>query len=124
VTYKRHRFPAAIISHCVWLYHRFGLSLRDVQELMAARGVAVTYETVHQWCRKVGPAFAQALRRRRPPPGDKWHIDEVRLKMNGRRYWLWRAVDQGGTVLDILVQARRSGSCAGWWTGGAPARAS
>jgi len=86
VSYKRHRFPAEIISHCVWLYHRFGVSLRDVQELMAERGVAVTYETVHQWYRKFGPAYAQALRRRRPRPGDKWHVDEVQLKMNGLRY--------------------------------------
>ena len=112
VTYKRHRFPAEIISHCVWLYHRFGLSLRDVQELMAERGVAVTYETVHLWCRKFGPPFAQALRRRRPHPGEKWHIDEVQLKMNGRRYWLWRTVDQDGTVLDILVQERRNRTAA------------
>jgi putative transposase len=92
----------------VWLYHRFGLSLRDVQDLMAERGVAVSYETVRQWCRKFGPAYAQALRRRRPRPGDKWHLDEVQLKMNGRRYWLWRAVDQDGMVLDILVQERRN----------------
>jgi putative transposase len=92
----------------VWLYHRFGLSLRDVQELLAERGVAVTYETIHQWCRKFGPAYAQAVRRRRPRPGDKWHVDEVQLKMNGRRYWLWRAVDQEGVVLDILVQERRN----------------
>ena len=110
--YKRHRFSAEIISHCVWLYHRFGLSLRDVQELMAERGIAVTYETVHQWCRKFGPPFAQALRRRRPHPGEKWHIDEVQLKMNGRRYWLWRAVDQHGMVLDILVQAWRNRNAA------------
>jgi putative transposase len=77
VSYKRHGFPAEIISHCVWLYHRFGLSLRDVQELIAARGVTVTYETVHQWGQKVGPPFAAALRRRRPWPGDKWQLDEV-----------------------------------------------
>ena len=108
VSYKRHRFPAEVISHCVWLYHRFGLSLRDVQELMAERGVAVTYETVHQWCRKFGSMFAAGLRRRRPRPGDKWHVDEVQLKINGRRYWLWRAVDQDGMVLDILGQARRN----------------
>jgi len=108
LSYKRHRFPAEIISHCVWLYHRFGLSLRDVQELMAERGVTVTYETIHQWCRKFGPAFAAALRRRRRRPGDKWHVDEVQLKINGRKYWLWRAVDQDGMVLDILVQERRN----------------
>ena len=84
VSYKRHRVPAEIISHAVWLYHRFGLSLRDVQELLAERGVAVTYETIHQSCRKFGPTFARALRHRRPRPGDKWHVDEVQLKMNGR----------------------------------------
>ena len=106
--YKRHRFPAEVIVHCVWLYHRFGLSLRDVQDLMAERGVAVTYETIGQWCRKFGPAFAAALRRGRARPGDKWHVDEVQLKMNGRRCWLWRAVDQAGIVLDILVQERRN----------------
>jgi putative transposase len=107
VSYKRHRFPAPVISHCVWLYHRFGLSLRDVQGLRAERGVAVTYETVHQWCHKFGPMFAAGLRRRRPRPGDRWHVDEVQLKSNRRRHWLWRAVDQDGMVLDILVQARR-----------------
>ena len=112
VSYTRHRFPAEIISHCVWLYHRFGLSLRDVQELLAERGVAVTYETIHQWCRKVGPTFAAALRRRRPRPGDTWHVDEVQLTMNGRRSWLWRAVDQDGMVLAILVQTRRNQNAA------------
>jgi len=112
VSSTRHRFPAEIISHCVWRYHRFGLSLRDVQELLAERGVAVTYETIHQWCRTFGPTFAAALRRRRPRPGDKWHVDEVQLTMNGRRYWLWRAVDQDGMVLAILVQTRRNQNAA------------
>ncbi len=110
--YKRHRFPAEVIAHGVWLYHRFNVSLRDVQELMAARGVAVTYETIGQWCRKFGPAFAAALRRRRPQPGDKWHVDEMQLKMNSRRWWLWRAVDQEGVVLDIPVQERRNQAAA------------
>ena len=108
VSYKRHRFPAEVISYCVWLYHRFGVSLRDVQELMAERGVAVTYGTVHQGRRTLGPVFAAGLRRRRPMPGDTWHVDEVQLKINGRRHWLWRAVDQDGLVLDIVVQARRN----------------
>jgi putative transposase len=114
VSYKRRCFPAEIISHAsiVWRYHRFGLSLRDVQELMAERGVAVTDETVHQRCREFGPAYAQALRRRRPRPGDKRHVDEVQRKLNGRRYWLWRAVDQDGVVLDILVQERRNRTAA------------
>ena len=108
VSYKRHRFPAEIISHCVWLYHRFGLSLRDVEELLAERGVTLTYEAIRLWCRKFGPVYAAGLRRRRPSPGDRWHLDEVQLKINGRRHWLWRAVDQEGMVLDILVQARRN----------------
>jgi len=105
--YRGERFPAEIISHAVWLYYRFHLSHRDVEELLAERGVQVSYEAIRLWCRKFGPAFAAALRRRRARPGDKWHLDEVQLKSNGRRHWLWRAVDQDGLVLDILVQARR-----------------
>jgi putative transposase len=105
--YKRHRFPAEIISHCVWLYFRFCLSYRDVEELMAVRGVILTYEAVRYWCRKFGQAYANQLRRRRPRPGDKWHLDEVFLTINGARHYLWRAVDQDGHVLDILVQRRR-----------------
>jgi putative transposase len=112
VSYKRHRFPGEIISHCVWLYHRFGLSLRDVEELLAERGVTLTYETIRLWCRKFGPVFAAGLKRRRPLPGDKWHLDEVQLKINGRKHWLWRAVDQEGMVLDILVQSRRNRTAA------------
>ena len=108
VSYKRHRFPAEIISHCVWLHHRFGLSLRDVEELLAGRGVTLTYETVRLWCRKFGPAFAAGRRQRRPRPGDRWHLDEVPLTINGQKHWLWRAVDQDGVVLDILVQPRRN----------------
>ena len=105
--YKRHRFPGEIISHAVWLYYRFLLSYRDVEELLAERGVQVSYETVRRWCRKFGQAFADGVRRRRARPGDKWHLDEVQLKINGRKHWLWRAVDQEGVVLDILVQERR-----------------
>ena len=93
VSYKRHRFPAEIISHCVWLSHRFGLSLRDVEELLAERGVTLTYEAIRLWCRKFGPVFAAGLKRRRPRPGANWHLDEVQLKLNGRTHWLWRAVD-------------------------------
>jgi putative transposase len=104
----RHRFPGEIISHAVWLYFRFLLSYRDVEELLAERGIAVSYETIRRWCRKFGSTFADGVRRRRPRPGDKWHLDEVQLKINGRRYWLWRAVDQEGIVLDILVQPRRN----------------
>jgi hypothetical protein len=105
-TYTGYRFPAEIISHAVWLYFRFSLSYRDVEELMAARGVVLTYETVRQWCRKFGQRSAKQLRRRRAQTGDKWHLDEVFLKINGRLHSLWRAVDQDGNVLDILVQSR------------------
>jgi putative transposase len=102
--YKNHRFPAEIISHGVWLYFRFCLSYCDVEELLFARGIIVTYEAIRKWCRKFGQAYANQLRRRRPQPGDKWHLDEVFLSINGQRHYLWRAVDQDGTVLDILVQ--------------------
>ena len=106
--YKRHRFPAEIISHCVWLYFRFCLSYRDLEALMAARGVILTYEAVRYWCQKFGQQYANQLRRRRPRPGDKWHLDEVFLAIQGQRHYLWRAVDQDGHVLDILVQRRRN----------------
>jgi putative transposase len=106
-TYKRHRFPPAIIGHAVWLYFRFALSYRDVEELLAERGVIVTYETIRQWCQKFGQAYANELRGRRPRPGDKWHLDEVFVSINGVQHDLWRAVDQDGTVLDILVQPKR-----------------
>jgi putative transposase len=106
-SYKRHRFPPAIIAHAVWLYFRFALSYRDVEELLAERGVLVTYETIRQWCRKFGQVYANELRRRRPQPGDTWHLDEVFVSINGVQHYLWRAVDQDGNVLDILVQSRR-----------------
>jgi putative transposase len=105
--YRRHRFPAEIISHCVWLYFRFSLSFRDVEELLAMRGVALTYETVREWCLKFGQTYANGLRRKSHRPGDRWHLDEVFLKIKGRPHYLWRAVDQDGDVLDILVQSRR-----------------
>jgi putative transposase len=105
--YKHHRFPAEIISHSVWLYFRFCLSYRDVEELLFARGIVVTYEAIRKWCRKFGQRYANQLRRRRPQPGGKWHLDEVFLSINGQRQYLWRAVDQDGTVLDILVQRWR-----------------
>ncbi len=105
--YRRHRYPPEIIGHAVWLYFRFALSYRDVEELLAERGVVVTYETIRQWCHKFGRAYANALRRRRPRPGDKWYLDEIFLRINGATHYLWRAVDQDGTVLDILVQPRR-----------------
>ena len=106
--YAHQRFPAEIISHGVWLYYRFCLSYRDVEELLLARGVMVTYEAIRKWCRKFGQAYAKQLRCRRPRPGDKWHLDEVFLTINGRRHYLWRAVDQDDHVLDILVQSRRN----------------
>ncbi len=111
-TYAGYRFPAEIIGHAVWRYFRFALSYRDVAELLAERGVIVTYETVRQWCRKFGQTYANALRRRRPRPGDKWHLDEVFIAINGVTHYLWRAVDQEGNVLDILVQRRRNKAAA------------
>ena len=105
--YKGHRYPVEIISHCVWLY-RFALSLRDISEMMLERGVVVSHETVRQWCAKFGQGYANQLRRRRPRPGDKWHLDEVFIRINGKHHYLWRAVDQDGNVLDVLVQSRRN----------------
>ncbi len=96
----------------MWLYFRFPLSLREVEELMLERGVIVSYESIRRWCLKFGQAYANALRRRRPRPGDKWHLDEVCIKINGRLQYLWRAVDQDGNVLDILVQNRRDKAAA------------
>jgi putative transposase len=107
-SYKGHRYPPEIIAHCVWLYHRFPLSFREVEELMLARGVAVSYETIRQWCAKFGQSYANRLRRRQAQPGDKWHLDEVFIRINGTIHYLWRAVDQHGNVLDILVQPRRN----------------
>ncbi len=106
-SYAGYRFPAEIISHAVWLYFRFPLSLRMVDELLATRGIIVSYETVRQWARKFGQAFANQIRRRLPAAGDKWHMDEVVIMISGVKHWLWRAVDQTGIVLDILVQSRR-----------------
>ena len=107
-SYKGFRFPPEIISHCVWLYHRSPLSLRDVQELMLERGVDVSYETIRAWCDRFGQQYANQLRRRGPRPGDKWHLDEVFVQINGAQRYLRRAVDQHGNVLDILVQSRRN----------------
>jgi putative transposase len=110
--YTHHRFPAEIISHAVWLYFRFCLSYRDVEELLFARGIMVTYEAIRKWCRKFGQSYANELRHQRPRPGDKWHLDEVFLTINGERRYLWRAVDQDGNILDILVQRRRNKNAA------------
>ena len=111
-SYKGHRYPVEVISHCVWLYFRFPLSFREVEELMLQRGVIVSYETVRRWCAKFGQSYADSLRRRRPRPGDKWHLDEVFVKVNGVRQYLWRAVDQDGNVLDILLQSKRDAKAA------------
>jgi putative transposase len=106
--YHRHRFLAEIISHCVWLYFRFALSFRDVDEMLAMRGVALTYETVREWCFKFAQTYANGVRRRSPRPGDQWYLDEVFLKINGGLHYL-PAVDQDGDALDILVQSQVSG---------------
>jgi putative transposase len=106
-SYAGYRFPAEIISHAVWLDFRFPLSLCMVGEMLAARGIVISHETVRQWALKFGQAFANQIRRRLPRAGGKWHLDEVALKIAGVRHWLWRAVDQNGMVLDILAQSRR-----------------
>ena len=105
--YKHHWFPVEIISHTVWLYFRFCFSFRDVEELLLERGVVMTYEAIRQGRRKFGQPYANQLRRRRPRPGDKWQRDEVFLTIKGEQHSLWRAVDQEGNVVDILVQRRR-----------------
>ena len=110
--YRCHRFPGEIISHAVWLYHTFSLSFRDVELLPAERGVILSYESVRRWCLKFGADFTARLRRRRPRPGDTWRLDEVFLRINGVLHYLWRAVDQHGVVLDILVQDRRNATAA------------
>lgn len=114
-SYKGFRFPQEIITHSVWLYHRFSLSFRDIEELLFVRGVVVTYETIRQWCKKFGQTYANQLRRRRPKTGDTWHLDEVFLQINGKTSYLWRAVDQHGNVLDILVQRRRNKAAGALW---------
>ncbi len=105
--YKRHRFPAEIISYCVWLYHRFGGSFRAVEELPLERGVVLSYETIRRWCLKPGAEYTRRLKRRNAQPGDKWHLDEVFLNISGERRYLWRAVDQDGNTLDIVVTRKR-----------------
>jgi putative transposase len=110
--YKRQRFPAEIISHCVWLYFRFCLSYRDVEERMAERGVTLMYEAVRYWCRKFGQLYANRLRHRGPRPGDKWHLDEVFVTIQGQHHYLWRVVDQEGHIIDMLVQRRRDKAAA------------
>jgi len=112
ISYARHRFPAVVIRHAVWLYFRFTLSYRDVEDLLAERGLDVSYETVRRWVLKFGPLFARELRRRRQRPTSQWHLDEMAVVIGGKQFWLWRAVDSEGEVLDLLVQRRRNKAAA------------
>lgn len=107
ISYAHHHFPPSVIQHTVWLYLRFCLSLRDVEDLLAERGLDLSYETVRRWVAKFGTLYAGRLRRQRPRPDDRWHLDEMFVSIGGRRMYLWRAVDADGEVLDILVLARR-----------------
>ncbi|TAT69893.1 IS6 family transposase, partial [Rhizobium ruizarguesonis] len=107
ISYKHHRFPPQIIARAVWLYFRFPLSLRLVEEMLLERGIVVSYETIRRWCRKFGAAYAKQLRRKKPSRKDIWHLDEVVISIGGRKHWPWRAVDQDGYVLDEIVQTRR-----------------
>jgi putative transposase len=107
ISYRRHRFPPEIIQHAVWLYFRFPLSYRNVEDLLAERGIDLSYETVRRWALKFGTLYARKLRLQRPQPSGRWHLDEVFVSIGGRRMYLWRAVDDEGEVLDVLVQARR-----------------
>jgi len=108
ISFDHHRFPPDIIRHAVWLYAKFTLSFRDVEDLLAERGLDVSHETVRRWCLKFGSAIARNLRSTRPTPSDHWHLDEMVIVIRGKRYWLWRAVDDEGEVLDFLVQSRRN----------------
>ena len=110
--YRDHRFPPLIISHAVWLYHRFNLSFRDVEDLLAERGIIVSYETIRQWCRKFGGEYVRRLKKKVGCLGDFWYLDEVFVKIQGQQQYLWRAVDQDGDVIDILIQSRRDGRAA------------
>ena len=112
ISYRRHRFPPVVIQHAVWLYLRFTLSYRDVEELLAERGLDLSYESVRSWVLKFGPAIARGLRRYRPRPSDRWHLDEMVVRIAGKHMYLWRAVDHEGEVLEILVQRRRDRSAA------------
>ena len=111
-TFKRHRFPPEIIRHAVWLYARFTLSYRDIEDLLAERGLDISYETVRRWFHKFGAPIARNLRRTRPTPSDYWHLDEMAIVIRGKRHWLWRAVDNEGEILDFLVQPKRNARAA------------
>ena len=111
-TYKRHRFPPDIISYAVWLYYRFNLSHRDIEDLLAERGIIVTRESIRLWCIKFGTLYARRLKRKHRGYGDTFYIDEVFVKINGKQHYLWRAVDQDGEVVDVYLQAKRDGAAA------------
>jgi putative transposase len=110
--YKRYRLPSVIIQYAVWLYYRFNLSLRDIEDLLAERGISVSYETIRLWCIKFGPKYANRLRRKHRGYGDAFIIDEVFIRIDGRQHYLWRAVDQDGEVVDVFLQKRRDGASA------------
>ena len=112
LSYRRHRFPPVVIQHAVWLYLRFTLSYRDVEDLLAERGLDISYETVRSWVLKLGPLIAQRLRGRCPHPSHRWHLDETVVRTAGKRMYLWRAVDHEGEVLDMLVQSHRDSRAA------------
>ena len=112
ITYKRYRFPPEIIQYAVWLYYRFNLSHRDIEDLLAERGINVTYEAIRLWCNRFGPEFATRLRRKHRGYGDTFYIDEVFIKIDGKQHYLWRAVDQDGEVVDVYLQKRRDGAAA------------
>src|SRR6202049_1527263 len=109
---REYRFPPEVFQHAIRLYHCFSLSLRDVELILAARGIVVSYESIREWGLRFGRIFANALKRRRPQPGDKWYMDEVFIRIRGKQHYLWRAVDQDGNVLDILFQRRSSAAAA------------
>ena len=111
-TYKRHRFPPDIISYAVWLYYRFNLSHRDIEDLLAERGVTVSREAIRLWCIKFGAIYTRRLKKKHRGYGDTFFIDEVFVKINGKQYYLWRAVDQDGEVVDVFLQAKRDGAAA------------
>ncbi len=110
--YKRHRFPPSIIQHAVWLYYRFNLSIRDVEDLLAERNISVSYEAVRLWINKFGPEFTRRLRRRHPGFGDTYFLDEVFVRIGGKQHYLWRAVDQDGEVVDVYLQQHRDARAA------------
>jgi putative transposase len=112
IAYRRHQFPHEVIRYAIWLYLRFTLSYRDVEELLAERGLDISYETNRRWVLKFGPAFARNLRQLRPRPTDTWHLDEMVISIQGRRMYLWRAVDSEGEILDVLVQPKRDKAAA------------